>query len=138
MEDIIAVLLAAIISAIILVFLALLAMRQPPAARVPLMSVPVEESLDQISNYPSELVVTGRRRRSMTVPPCQPCQNNYLRDVIHSFLLLSILLCYVVLYLLVCNGHMPEDYPIQEPIQCTNTGNVVFVIEGKDYPPAVD
>ena len=134
MEDIIAVLFAAII----LVYLALLAMRQPPAVRVPLMSVPVEESLDQIGNYPSELVVTGRRRRSMPVASCQPCQNNYLSDVIHSFLLLSILSCYVVLYLLVCNGHMPEDYPIQEPIQCTNTGNVVFVIGGKDYPPPAD
>ena len=132
MEDIIAVLLAAII----LVYLALLAMRQPPAARVPLMSVPVEESLDQIGNYPSELVVNGHRRPNVPAAPCQKC---YLRDTIHSLLLLSILLLYVALYLLVCNnGHMGEDDPVQEPIQCTNTGNAVTVVRGKDYPPPAD
>ena len=133
MEDIIAVLLAAII----LVYLALLAMRQPPAARVPLMSVPVEESLDQIGNYPSELVVNGHRRSY--VVPAAPCQNNYLRNTIHSLLLLFILSCYVALYLLVCNnGHMGEDDPVQEPVQCTNIGNAVSIIRGKDYPPPAD
>ena len=134
MEDIIAVLLATIISAIILVYLALLAMRQAPAARVPLMSVPVEESLDQIGNYPSELVVTGHRRPNVQVAPCQ---NSYLRDTIYS-LLLSILLLCVALYLLVCNGQVLEDDPVQEPIQCTNTGNAVTIIRGKDYPPPAD
>ena len=135
MEDTIAVLLATIISAIILVYLALLAMRQAPAARVPLMSVPVEESLDQIGNYPSELVVSGHQRPNV---PVAPCQNSYLRDTIHSLLLLSILLWYVALYLLVCNGHMGEDDPVQEPVQCTNTGNAVTVVRGKDYPPPAD
>ena len=130
MEDIIAVLLATII----LVYLALIAMRQAPAARVPLMNVPVEESLDRFGNYPSELVVTGRRRTNVRVAQCQ---NNYLRDTIHS-LLLSILSCYVALYLLVCNGHTVEDDPVQEPIQCTNTGNAVTVVRGKDYPPPAD
>ena len=136
MEDIIAVLFAAII----LVYLALLAMRQPPAVRVPLMSVPVEESLDQFGSCASELIVPGRRvpgRRRPNVP-ATPCQNDYLRDAIHSLLLLSILLLYVALYLLVCNGHMPEDIPVQEPIQCTNTGNAVAIIRGKDYPPPAD
>ena len=131
MEDIIAVLLATII----LVYLALRAMRQAPAARVPLMSVPVEESLDRFGNYPSELVVTRRRRPNV---PVAQCQNNYLRDTIHSLLLLSILSCYVALYLMVCNGHMAEDDPVQEPIQCTNTGNAVTVVRGKDYPPPAD
>ena len=136
MEERIAVLLATIISAIILVYLALLAMRQPPAIRVPLMSVPVEESLDQIGNYPSELVVNGHRRPNVQAAPCQ---NSYLRDTIHSLLLLSILLLYVALYLLVCNnGHMGEDVPVQEPVQCTNTGNAVSIIRGKDYPPPAD
>ena len=130
MEDIIALLLATII----LVYLARLmrALWQPPAARVPLMSVPVEESLDQLGNYPSELVVTGRNVQIV------PCQNNCLHDTIHSLLLLSILLWYVALYLLVCNnGHVGEDDPVQEPIQCTNRGNGVSVIGGKDYPPPI-
>ena len=130
MEDIIAVLLATII----LVYLALLAMRQPPAARVPLMSVPVEESLDQLGNYPSELVVNGHRRPNV---PAAPSWNNHLHNTIHSLLL--ILLLYVALYLLVCNnGHMGEDDPVQEPIQCTNIGNAMTVVRGKDYPPPAD
>ena len=133
MDDIIAVLLATII----LVYLARLmrTLWQPPAARVPLMSVPVEESLDQFANYPSELVVTGRRRPNVRVAQCQ---NSYFRDVLYSLLLLSILLLYVALYLLVCNGHMPEDDPVQEPVQCTNIGNAVTIIRGKDYPPPAD
>ena len=94
------------------------------------MSVPVEESLDQFGNYPSELVVTGHRWPNVQIVPCQ---NNCLRGTIHSLLILSILLWYVALYLLVCNnGHMPEDDHVQEPIQCTNRGNGVSVIGGKD------
>ena len=151
MDDIIAVLLANII----LVYLVrlMLALWQPPAARVP-----VEESLDQFGNYPSELVVTGRQRPNVQIVPCQnnypselvvtgrqrpnvqvvPCQNNYLHDTILPLLLLSILLLYVALYLLVCNGQIPEDDPVQEPVQCTNTGNAVTVVRGKDYPPPAD
>ena len=128
MEDIIAVLLATII----LAYLAFIAMWEIPVARAPLMSDPVEDSF---ANYPSELVVTGHRRSNVRVAPCQPCENNY---VIQSLLLLFIISCYVTLYLLVCNGHIPEDDPVQEPIQCTNTGNMVFVIRGKDYPPPAD
>ena len=123
----------AVLATIIVIYLALLmrALWQPPAARVPLMTVPVEESLDQLGNYPSELVVTGRNVQIV------PCQNNCLHDTIHS-LLLSILLWYVALYLLVCNnGHVGEDDPVQEPIQCTNRGNGVSVIGGKDYPPPI-
>ena len=135
MDDTIAVLLATIIFTILLLTLVLRAMRQLPAVRLPLMSVPVEESLDQLGNYPSELVVPGRRRPNVRVAQCQ---NNYLRDVIDSLLLLSILLWYVALYLLVINGHMPEDDPVQEPVQCTNTGNAVTVVRGKDYPPPAD
>ena len=128
----------AVLATIIVIYLALLmrALWQPPAARVPLMSVPVEESLDQLGNYPSELVVTGHRYRRPNLPAA-PCQNNYLHDTIRSLLLLSILSCYVTLYLLVCNGHMPEDDHVQEPIQCTNRGNGVSVIGGKDYPPPI-
>ena len=125
----------AVLATIILIYLALSirALWQPPAAPVPLMSVPVEESLDQFANYLSELV-TGHRRSNVRVVPGQ---NSYLCDVIHSFLLLSILSCYVALYLLVCNGHVrvPEDDPVQEPIQSTNRGNGVSVMGGKDYPP---
>ena len=127
----------AVLATIIVIYLALLmrALWQPPAARVPLMSVPVEESLDQFGNYPSELVVTGHRRPNVQVVPCQ---NNCLHDTIHSLLILSILLWYVALYVLVCNnGHRPEDDPVQEPIQCTNRGNGVSVIGGKDYPPPI-
>ena len=132
MEDIIAVLLASII----LVYLALIAMRRrPPAARAPLVSVPVEESY-QFANYPSELVV-GRRRPNVRVAPRHD-QYNYLCDIIQSLLLLSIISCYVALYLLVCNDHIPEDVPVQEPIQSTNTGNAVTVIRGKDYRPPAD
>ena len=128
MEDIIAVLL----TTIILVYLVCLmrALWQP--ARVP-----IEESLDQFANYPSELVIGGRRRSNVQVAPCHD-QYNHFRDVIHSLLLLFILSCCVALYLLVCNGHIPEDAPVQEPIQCTNTGNAVTVIRGKDYPPPAD
>ena len=120
---------------IIVVCLALLmrALWRPPIAPAPFMSAPIEESLDQFANYPSELAVAGQRGRpNMQVAQCQ---NSYL---IHSLLLLSILSCYVALYLLVCNGHIPEDDPIQEPIQCINTGNRVFVIGSKDYPPPAD
>ena len=126
----------AVLATIIVIYLALLmrALWQPPAARVPLMSVPVEESLDQIGNYPSELVVSGHRRPNVQVAPCQ---NSYLRDTIYS-LLLSILLLCVALYLLVCNGQVLEDEPVQEPIQCTNIGNAVTIIRGKDYPPPAD
>ena len=116
----------------ILVFL-IQALWQPPAARAPLMSVPVEESLDQFANYLSELV-TGHQRSNTRIVPHQ---NTYLRDTIHSFLLLSMLSCYVALYLLL--GQMPEDNPVhdQEPIQCTNRGNGVSIIGGKDYPPPI-
>ena len=125
----------AVLATIIVVYLALLirALWQPPAAPAPFMSVPVEESLDQFANYPSKLVVTGHRRSNMQLAQCQ---NNYLCDVIQSLLLISILSCYVVLYLLVCNnGQMLEDIPVHEPIQCTNRGNGVSIIGGKDYPP---
>ena len=125
----------AVLATIIVVYLALLirALWQPPAAPVPLVSVPVEESLDQFANYLSELVTEHRRSNVRVVSG----QNSYLCDVIHSFLLLSILSCYVALYLLVCSGHVrvPEDDPVQEPIQCTNRGNGISIIGGKDYPP---
>ena len=123
----------AILATIIVVYLALLiqALWQPPAARAPHMSVPVEESMDQFANYLSELV-TGHRRSNARIVLRQ---NSYLCDTTHSFLLLSMLSCYVALYLLL--GQMPEDIPVrdQEPIQCTNRGNEVSIIGGKDYPP---
>ena len=130
MEDIIVVLLASII----LVYLALIPIRRPPAAQAPLINFPVEESSNQFANYPSEIVVTGGRRPNVRVAPRYDGYN-YFRDIIQSLLLIS---CYVTLYLLVCNGHIPEDAPVQEPIQCTNTGNAVSVIRGKDYPPPAD
>lgn len=98
------------------------------------MSVPVEESLGVLANYASnELVVPGRvRQRCMQVAQCQ---NSYLRDIVLPLLFLSILSCYIALYFLVRNDQMPEDDPVQEPIQCTNTGKAVTAIEEKDYPP---
>ena len=92
------------------------------------MSGPVEESLDVSANCTSnELVVAcaGHQRNAQVAP-----SNNYL---LH--LLLSFFSNYVALYLLICNVQMPEDISVQEPIQCTNTGNGVSVIRGKDYPP---
>ena len=93
------------------------------------MSDPVEESLDVSANCTSnELVVAcaGHQRNAQVAP-----SNNYLLYL----LLLSFFSNYVALYLLVCNVQMPEDISVQEPIQCTNTGNGVSVIRGKDYPP---
>ena len=130
MEGVIAV----FVAVIVLVYFRR-ALWQLPA---PNMSVPVEESLGVLANYTShELVVPGQgRQRNMRV---ELCQNRYLRDIILPLLLLSILSCYVALYLLVCNGQMPEDDPVQEPIQCTmNTGNAVTAIGAKDYPPPAD
>ena len=126
MESVIAV----FVAVIVLVYLRR-ALWQFPAQN---MSVPVEESLGVLANYASnELVVPGRvRQRYMQVAQCQ---NSYLRDIVLPLLFLSILSCYVALYLLVCNDQIPEDDPVQEPIQCTNTGKAVTAIGEKDYPP---
>ena len=122
MESVIAV----FVAVIVLVYL-MQALWQLPA---PNMSVPVEESFGVLATYTSnELVVPGRRR----IMQVAQCQNSYLCDII--LLILSILLCYVTLYLLVCNVQIPEDDPVQESIQCTNTGNAVTAIGAKDYPP---
>ena len=124
MESVIAV----FVAVIVLVYLRR-ALWQLPA---PNMSVPVEESLGVLANYTSnELVVPGRRR----IMRVAQCQNSYLCDIILPLLLLSILLWYVALYLLVCNDQIPEDDPVQEPMQCTNTGKAVTSIGEKDYPP---
>ena len=106
-------------------------MWQPPVTN---MSDPVEESLEVLANRTSnELVVTrAGRQRNVQVAPSNYC----LRDTIYS-LLLSFQVN-VALYLLVCNVQMLEDVPVQEPIQCTNTGSGVSVIRGKDYPPPVN
>ena len=125
MEGVIAV----FVAVIVLVYLRR-ALWQLPA---PNMSVPVEESLGVLAIYTSNEIVVPGRQRNIWVPLCQ---NRYLRDIILPLLLLSILSCYVVLYLLVCNDQMPEDDPVQEPIQCTtNTGNAVTAVGAKDYPP---
>ena len=127
MEGVIAV----FVTIIVLVYLRR-ALWQFPA---PNMSVPVEESLGVLANYTSnELVVPGRGRQgNMRVVIYQ---YNYLCYTMYLFLLLSILLYYVAIYLLVCNGLMVEDDPVQEPIQCTTkTGNAVTAIGAKDYPP---
>ena len=124
MESVIAV----FVAVIVLVYLRR-ALWQFPAQN---MSVPVEESLGVLANYASNELVPGRvRQRCMQVAQCQ---NSYLLDIVLSLLILSILLCYVTLYLLVHNVQMPEDDTVQEPIQCTNTGKAVTAIGEKDYP----
>ena len=127
MESVIAV----FVAVIVLVYLS----RALWQLLAPNMSVPVEESLGVLANYTSnELVVPGRVRQiNMQVALCQ---NNYLRDIVFPLLLLSILSCYIALYLLVCNVQMPEDDPVQEPIQCT--GNAVTALGANDFPPPAD
>ena len=100
------------------------------------MSDPVEESLDVLANCTSnELVVVraGHQKKAQVV-----ASNGSLRDILHSPLFLSFFSSYVALYLLVCNVQMLEDIPVQDPSQCTNKGNGVSVIRGKDYPPPVN
>ena len=93
------------------------------------MSDPVEESLDVLANCTSNelVVVRAGHKRNVQVAPSNYC----LRDIVHSLLLLSFFQVNIALYLL-------ENIPVQEPIQCTNTGNGVSVIRGKDYPPPVN
>ena len=109
------------------------ALCQPPVTN---MSDPVEESLDVLANctYNELVVVRVGHQRKVRVA----ASNSSLRDIVHSFLFLSFFSSYVALYLLVCNVQMLEDVPVQEPIQCTSTGNGVSVIRGKDYPPPVN
>ena len=124
-----------VLFAIILVYLALLMQALWPQPPAPNMSVPVQELLYQYGNYPfNELVLVGHQQPNVHLAMVVPCQNGYLHNVMNS-LFLSILLCYVTIYLL---AQMLEDANVQEPIQCTDTGNAVTVIRGKDYPPPAD
>ena len=102
------------------------------------MSIPVQESPHQCGNRPfNELVVIGHQPPNVDLVMFVPSQSGHHHNLMHS-LLLSILLCYVTIYLLACIEQMSEDIPVQEPIQCTNTGNAVSVIKGKDCPPPAD
>ena len=124
-----------VLFAIILVYLALLMQALWPQPPAPNVNVPVQESLYQYGNYPfNELVLVGHQQPSVHLAMVVPSQNGHLHNIMNS-LLLSILLCYVTIYLL---AQMSEDANVQEPIQCTDTGNAVTVIRGKDYPPPAD
>ena len=121
----------AVLFAIILVYLALLMQALLPQPPAPNMSVPVQESLDDFdvfADYPSNLNQLVVQPNTLLIVPCQN------GNLIHSFFLLFISSSYVTLHLQVYIEQMPEDISV-EPIQCTNTGDGVFVIGGKDYPP---
>ena len=125
----------AVLFLIILVYLALLMQALWPEPPVPNMSIPVQESSHQCGNYPfNELVVIGHQPPNVDLVMFVPSQSGHLYNFMH-LLFLSILLCYITIYLL---AQMSEDVPVQECIQCTNTGYAVTVIRGKDYPPPAD
>ena len=125
----------AVLFIIILVYLAILMQALWPEPPAPNMSIPVQESSHQCGNHPfNELVVIGHQQPNVDLVMAVPHQNGHLYNFMH-LLFLSILLCYITIYLL---AHIIEDINVQEPIQCTNAGNAVSVIRGKDYPPPAD
>ena len=101
---------------------------EPPA---PNMNVPIQESLENFgvfADYSSNL------SQLVVQPNALLIKNGNLIQIIF---LLFISSSYVILHLLLYTEQIPEDISV-EPIQCTNTGNGVFVIGGKDYPPPAD